>query len=43
MWLTSSLSAALLLASTAWAAIERDEDGAVKSIGVRLYAHTTSE
>jgi len=34
MWLTSTLSAALWLATAARAAISSDEDGNVKSIGV---------
>jgi len=37
MWLTSSLSAALWLATAALAAIAADEDGTVKSIGLRTH------
>lgn len=40
MWLTSSLSAALWLATAAWAAIATDEDGTVKSIGLRTHTLT---
>ncbi|KAB5558480.1 concanavalin A-like lectin/glucanase domain-containing protein [Coniochaeta sp. 2T2.1] len=37
MWLTSKLSAALVVATTAWGAIAADEDGNVKSIGLRTH------